>query len=63
MLRSIKDEKLVISAIPSLVETWKVGFGFEPLNDSERQSLSTVNLIDGVSLNRVAEEVKTLRIK
>ncbi|KAL6999605.1 hypothetical protein U1Q18_000764 [Sarracenia purpurea var. burkii] len=45
MLRSFKVEKLVISAIPSLVETWTVGFGFKPLEDSERRSLSNINLM------------------
>ncbi|KAM7495404.1 hypothetical protein LguiB_030013 [Lonicera macranthoides] len=40
MLRSFKVEKLVISALPSLLETWTVGFGFEPLEESERRSLS-----------------------
>lgn len=45
MLMSFKVEKLVITAIPDLVETWTVGFGFEPLEDHERQSLSHFNLM------------------
>lgn len=45
MLNCFKVEKLVISAIPSLVETWTAGFGFEPLEDSEKQSLSHINLM------------------
>lgn len=45
MLKSFKVEKLVISAIPSLVETWTVGFGFQPLEDSEKRSLSNINLM------------------
>ncbi|RAL38115.1 hypothetical protein DM860_000809 [Cuscuta australis] len=45
MLKSLKVEKLVISAIPSLVETWTLGFGFEPLEDSEKRSLRDVNLM------------------
>nr|UVW45074.1 IDM1 [Camellia sinensis] len=45
MLRSFKVEKLVISAIPSLVETWTVGFGFKPLEDNERNILSNINLM------------------
>lgn len=46
MLRSIKVEKLVISAIPELVETWTEGFGFERLEDDERRELRrTVNLM------------------
>lgn len=45
MLKSIKVEKLVISAIPGLVETWTEGFGFEPLEDYEKQSLRNINLM------------------
>ncbi|THG00668.1 hypothetical protein TEA_000086 [Camellia sinensis var. sinensis] len=52
MLRSFKVEKLVISAIPSLVETWTVGFGFKPLEDNERNSLSNINLMVFPGTNR-----------
>lgn len=45
MLESLKVEKLVISAIPGLVETWTEGFGFEPLEDYEKRSLSDINLM------------------
>lgn len=45
MLKSFKVEKLVVSAIPSLVETWTVGFGFTPLEDHEKESLSRTNLM------------------
>lgn len=46
MLRSVKIEKLVISAIPELVETWTEGFGFERLEDDERRGLRrTANLM------------------
>ncbi|CAI9757073.1 unnamed protein product [Fraxinus pennsylvanica] len=45
MLKSLRVEKLVVSAIPSVVETWTKGFGFEPLEDDERQSLSKINLM------------------
>lgn len=45
MLKSFKVEKLVISAIPGLVETWTQGFGFEPLEDCEKQCLSHINLM------------------
>ncbi|KAG8364871.1 hypothetical protein BUALT_Bualt18G0043500 [Buddleja alternifolia] len=44
-LTSLKVEKLVVSAIPTLVETWTVGFGFEPLEEDERKSLSKINLM------------------
>ncbi|GFP78656.1 hypothetical protein PHJA_000009200 [Phtheirospermum japonicum] len=39
MLKALKVEKLVISAIPTLVETWTVGFGFQTLDEDERRSL------------------------
>lgn len=45
MLTSIKVEKLVISAIPDLVETWTKGFGFKPIDDIERQRLKGINLM------------------
>ncbi|XP_057795955.1 increased DNA methylation 1 [Salvia miltiorrhiza] len=45
MLKSLKVEKLVISAIPDLVDTWTLGFGFERLEEEERQSLSKTNLM------------------
>lgn len=45
MLKSLKVEKLVISAIPDLVETWTVGFGYEPLEDAEKENLKNINLM------------------
>lgn len=45
MLKSLKVEKLVISAIPDLVETWTIGFGFQLLEEDERQSLSKISLM------------------
>lgn len=45
MLASFKVEKLVISAIPNLVETWTEGFGFIPLEDNEKKSLNKINLM------------------
>lgn len=45
MLKSLKVEKLVISAIPDLVDTWTLGFGFQHLEEDERQSLSEINLM------------------
>lgn len=38
-------EKLVISAIPDLVETWTEGFGFSPISNDEKRSLSKINLM------------------
>lgn len=35
----------MISAIPNLVETWTVGFGFEPLDDAEKETLKNINLM------------------
>ncbi|KAL5804706.1 hypothetical protein ACOSQ3_031506 [Xanthoceras sorbifolium] len=45
MLISFKVEKLVISAIPALVETWTKGFGFTPMEKVETQSLNNINLM------------------
>ncbi|XP_021288478.1 increased DNA methylation 1-like [Herrania umbratica] len=45
MLISFKVEKLVITAIPNLVETWTEGFGFKPVEDDERKTLSKINLM------------------
>ncbi|OMO74815.1 Zinc finger, PHD-type [Corchorus capsularis] len=45
MLISFKVEKLVITAIPNLVETWTKGFGFKPVEDDERRTLNKINLM------------------
>ncbi|KAH9723001.1 Increased DNA methylation 1 [Citrus sinensis] len=45
MLTSFKVEKLIISAIPSLVETWTKGFGFKPVDKDEKKTLNKVNLM------------------
>jgi len=45
MLTSFKVERLVISAIPDLVETWTKGFGFKPVDDAERKKLNKFNLM------------------
>ncbi|KAE9621613.1 putative histone acetyltransferase chromatin regulator PHD family [Lupinus albus] len=45
MLISIKVEKLVIAAIPDLVETWTKGFGFMPVDDIEKKRLKKINLM------------------
>jgi len=45
MLMSLKVEKLVVAALPSLVETWTEGFGFKPMDDEERDALKRINLM------------------
>ncbi|TYG86980.1 hypothetical protein ES288_A13G176100v1 [Gossypium darwinii] len=45
MLISVKVEKLVITAIPNLVETWTKGFGFTPVEEDERKMLKKINLM------------------
>nr|XP_048321133.1 increased DNA methylation 1 isoform X1 [Ziziphus jujuba var. spinosa]XP_048321134.1 increased DNA methylation 1 isoform X1 [Ziziphus jujuba var. spinosa] len=45
MLTSFKVEKLIIAAIPNLVSTWTEGFGFKPVEDSEKRSLNKINLM------------------
>ncbi|KAJ0045136.1 hypothetical protein Pint_04712 [Pistacia integerrima] len=45
MLISFKVEKLVISAIPNLVDTWTEGFGFEPVEPEEKKALKKINLM------------------
>ena len=45
MLRSVRVEKIVVAAIPDLVETWTKGFGFELVEESEKVSLGKINLM------------------
>ncbi|KAL5716053.1 hypothetical protein ACHQM5_017791 [Ranunculus cassubicifolius] len=46
MLRSLKVEKLVVSAIPSLVDTWTSGFGFKAMEDGEKEiSFKNINFM------------------
>lgn len=45
LLISFKVEKLVIAAIPELVETWTEGFGFKIVEKDEKQSLNGINLM------------------
>ncbi|KAM0947354.1 putative histone acetyltransferase chromatin regulator PHD family [Dioscorea sansibarensis] len=45
MLKSLNVEMLVLSAIPSLVETWTSGFGFAPIGEEERKQLRDINFM------------------
>ncbi|KAJ4975081.1 hypothetical protein NE237_000187 [Protea cynaroides] len=45
MLKSFKVERLVLPAIPNLVDTWTSGFGFKPLEEKERKLLNNINLM------------------
>jgi len=45
MLKSLKVELLVLSAIPDLVDTWILGFGFKPIEDNEKERLSNISLM------------------
>ncbi|KAJ1271059.1 hypothetical protein BS78_06G100000 [Paspalum vaginatum] len=44
MLKSLKVEMLLLSAIPHLVETWTSAFGFREIDDSDKKKLSKVRL-------------------
>uniref|UniRef100_A0A0D9W543 DNA 3'-5' helicase n=1 Tax=Leersia perrieri TaxID=77586 RepID=A0A0D9W543_9ORYZ len=45
MLKSLKVQMLLLSAIPSLVDTWTSAFGFVPINDRDKQQLSKLRLV------------------
>ncbi|KAI3708321.1 hypothetical protein L2E82_37488 [Cichorium intybus] len=45
LLKSLKIEKLVLCAIPSLVDTWIQNFGFMHLEDEEKKYLRKTNLM------------------
>ncbi|MBA0561671.1 hypothetical protein Golob_018474 [Gossypium lobatum] len=45
LLISFKVEKLVITAIPNVVETWTKGFGFKLVEEEEREALNKINLM------------------
>ncbi|KAM0873361.1 hypothetical protein ACQ4PT_038152 [Festuca glaucescens] len=44
MLKSLKVEMLLLSAIPSLVDTCTSAFGFRPIDDSDKKKLSRIRL-------------------
>ncbi|XP_066350192.1 uncharacterized protein [Miscanthus floridulus] len=44
MLKFLKVEMLLLSAIPHLVETWTSTFGFREIDDSDKKRLSKVRL-------------------
>lgn len=44
-LGSLKVDKLVIPAVPELIDTWTSGFGFTPVNESERKTIKNLNLL------------------
>ncbi|KAI4388113.1 hypothetical protein MLD38_000474 [Melastoma candidum] len=45
LLVAIKVEKLVIAALPELIETWTKGFEFQIVEDYEKQTLLGINLM------------------
>ncbi|XP_076897854.1 increased DNA methylation 1-like [Bidens hawaiensis] len=45
LLKSLKIEKLVLSAIPSLVETWTNSFGFIRLGPEDKKKLNKINMM------------------
>ncbi|XP_071727162.1 increased DNA methylation 1-like [Rutidosis leptorrhynchoides] len=45
LLKLLKIEKLVLSAIPDLVDTWCNSFGFTHLEPEEKKNLNTVNMM------------------
>ena len=44
MLKFLKVEMLLLSAIPHLVETWTSTFGFREIDDEDKKRLSKVRL-------------------
>lgn len=44
LLKSLKVEMLLLSAIPILVDTWTSAFGFRPIDDCDKKKLSKIRL-------------------
>lgn len=45
MLVSFEVEKLLVAAIPDLVQTWTEGFGFELMDNEEKEDLKSINMM------------------
>ncbi|KAH9318462.1 hypothetical protein KI387_020231, partial [Taxus chinensis] len=45
MLLSLRVEKLILPAVPDLLQTWTVAFGFNPLEDSHKNEIRHLNLM------------------
>ncbi|KAL1198007.1 Increased DNA methylation 1 [Cardamine amara subsp. amara] len=44
-LGSLKIDKLVIPAVQDLIDTWTLGFGFTPINESGKKKIKNLNLL------------------
>ncbi|VVB01558.1 unnamed protein product [Arabis nemorensis] len=44
-LGSLKVDKLVIPAVPELMDTWTSGFGFRPVHESAKKAIKNLNLL------------------
>ncbi|CAH8298141.1 unnamed protein product [Eruca vesicaria subsp. sativa] len=44
-LDTLKVDKLVIPAVPELMDTWTSGFGFTPVRESARKTIKNLNLV------------------
>ncbi|CAM6109439.1 unnamed protein product [Calypogeia fissa] len=45
MLHSLEVERLVLPAVPELLETWTAAFGFQSMDESERLKLMDLNIM------------------
>lgn len=41
----LKVDKLVIPAVPELMDTWTSGFGFRPVHESAKKAIKNLNLL------------------